>query len=347
MRGRGCRAPRRRVVADHGCRLDVGQVVDKADEPHGYDHRHRLQQHLRREEVPPQVVLRHGELEREAVAQRRRHEPAQAEVERQLDVARVEGEHEQRGHEGGARRGENLGDEPHADECERDARDRGEHRRARDEPPQRIGEEDTEQLEQPSEHTGHQAEVVCYARGGGRLGARLPRAAVGGGHEQVGVREEWHDVDPHRQSRGGAARALAERNTLQSKGEVAEEVDGAHPWQQLLPQQGAAEAAALCEHGGHQHELDRRAEQLAAQALEVAAHKDGWAGAPPLHPRLTPAGCHRHRQRTIAPITACRLQRQRRRPTRLAQEQHRVSPAGATGRRLAARLPRVTTALRE
>ena len=62
------------------------------------------------------------------------------------------------------------------------------------------------------ERTGHQPEVVGYARGGGGLGARHPRAAVGGGHEQVGVSEEGHDVHSHRQCGRGAARAPAERD---------------------------------------------------------------------------------------------------------------------------------------
>ena len=52
--------------------------------------------------------------------------------------------------------------------------------------------------------------------------------AVGGRHEEVGVREEGHDVHAHGQRGRRPARALAQQHALQTEGEVAQKVDRAH-----------------------------------------------------------------------------------------------------------------------
>ena len=143
------RRPGVELVADGLGRLDVGQVVDEPHQPHGHHDGGRLQEG-RREEMAPARALQHWQLQPRRVVRRRRHEPAEAEavadgrerdadaerdeaagqVEGELDLPRVKDEHQQHRHERGARRGEDLGDEAHRDEGERDARDRGEHRGA-------------------------------------------------------------------------------------------------------------------------------------------------------------------------------------------------------------------------
>ena len=147
------------------------------------------------------------------------------------------------------------------------------HRGARHHLTKRIDEGHADELEEGEDGGRREAGVVGAAGGDVGRCAGLQLLAVSRRHDELGEREEGDDVDALRKAVTGRPVFCASAS-LQCEEEVSEKVHGGDAGEELRAEHLRIEAARLGEQFVEQQELDPRAEQLAEQAVDVAAGKE-------------------------------------------------------------------------